>query len=461
MRNHFSIILVAALLFSSCKHKNCDLLIQNATILDVVKGTELTNHSIAIAEGRIIQISQSPLNYIADSIILAEGKLLTPSFIDTHIHPISEFADGNYDLVPDAFPEDSLTYYRQVLTDGYLPDGTTTALMMGHPDTWTDDFLSWSKNSLPDQLDVFTCGGALATEDGHTYPGHHRVLNPEVAKQKIIEYHFKGLNHLKLYWRLRPPEFQSIQNTADSLGMKMFAHSGGFFDPTQLNIFQAIDMGIRNFEHIAILPCSVFDHQDWEVIHEAYQNNFAGVEGDPNQLSLIYILETFKHAEENKKDEFLHLIDTMATTQCDISTTIGWVYKTYHETFFAPPKIKGLNEAQFERCHYNFSILMDYLNLIHQKNIPIRIGSDTNPGGKMVLLELMLMVEYGMSAEEAIKIATYNGARALGIEKDVGTIDVGKKANLILWNESPMTNFKNFTLGKSIIKDGIIYNPQH
>ena len=456
--NKIHYFLLVILLFGSCKIKvEYDLIITNVNILDVRSGDILIDQTLCIKDGRFQTLTSSNQNLKSKQTIDAKGKLITPSFIDTHIHPISEFADGNYDIVPDTIPTDSIEYYRTNLTDGYLPDGTSTVLMMGHPDSWTSEFLKWNKDPKPTHVDVYTCGGALATEDGHTYKGHHRVLNPAVAKQKIIEYHDKGIQHLKLYWRLKEPEFKSIQHTADSLNMKMFAHSGGFFDPSQLNVFQAMDMGIRSFEHIAILPCSVFDSKDWEIIHEQYQTHFKDAEGDPNQLSLLYILETFKHVEENKKEAFVDLIDQMAEKKCNISTTIGWVYKTYHETFFAPAKVSGLSPDQFQRCQKNFEIIMKYLNMIHQKGMPIRIGSDTNPGGKIVLLELMLMVQYGMPAEDAIKIATINGAEALGLEDEIGSIEEGKKANFIIWKKNPIDDYKNFIGEKIIVKEGVVF----
>lgn len=436
---------------SDIKH---DLIILNATLLDVENGKQIEHQNLAISNGIIQTISSKKSNLKASKTIDAGGKLITPGLIDVHIHPISKFADGEYDLVPDTFPRDSLSYYRALLTEDYINEGVTTVLMMGHPDSWTNDFLEWSMHPDSNHIDVYTCGGALATEDGHTYPGHLRVLDPKKAKEKIIEYHKKGIKHLKLYWRLRAPEFQAIQQTADSLGMKMFAHSGGFFDPTQMTIGEAMELGVRSFEHIAILPCSVFENEDWAIIHQEYQSNFSGLEGAPDQLSLIYILETFKYAEENKKQELIQLIDTMAMKGCDISTTIGWVYKTYHETFFGPAKIMNLSPEQFKRCDDNFAILMEYVNHIHSKNIPIRIASDTSPGGKIVLLEMLLLIEYGMDPEEVFKIATINGAKAMGIENKTGSLTPEKKANLIIWENNPIHDPNHLTGQKMILKDG-------
>ena len=442
-------------IFIQCKTSpHYDVVLTNATILDVTNGNQLHGKTIGVSDGMIQKIADGRLEGMQT--IDVKNRLITPTFIDAHIHPISEFSDGDYDVVPDTIPQDSSEYYRSLISDAYLQYGTSTVLMMGHPDAWTDEFLAWSAHPTVDHVDVYTCGGALATEDGHTYPGHLRVLNPEIAKQQIIEYHNKGLKHLKLYWRLKQPEFDAIVRTADSLDIKTFSHAGGFFDPTQLTIAQAIELGVKDFEHIAILPCSVFDNNDWAIIHEEYQNNFREVEGEPDQVSLLYILETFRHVEKLKKDKLIQLIDKMAKEECSISTTIGWIYKTYHETFFAPAKIQ-LNEEQYARCHENFALFMDYVNLIHQKGIPIRIGTDTKPGGKLVLLEIMLMVEYGMPIEEALKIATINGANALGLSNTLGTIEENKQANFIIWDKNPLEDVQNILAEKVIFKEGKEY----
>ena len=65
----------------------------------------------------------------------------------------------------------------------------------------------------------------------------------------------------------------------------------------------------------------------------------------------------------------------------------------------------------------------------------------------------------GMTVEEAYQSATYNGAKALGIEQDVGSIEVGKKADLIIWKLDSLLDIpyyvSNHPIGK-VIKNGKI-----
>jgi len=452
-------ILIALFLFGSCNQiETFDLIIHDSKLLNVKTGDLLKGISIGVKDGVFKKISKDRIVGESKEYVDANGRLVTPTFIDTHIHPVSEFSDGNYDIVSDTIPVDSIDFYRQNLTDGYLPFGTTTVLMMGHPDTWTDEFLKWTEHPTNGHVDVYTCGGALATMDENTYKGHYRLENPEAATNKVTEYYKKGIRHLKLYWRLKEPELEAIQKVADSLNMIMYSHAGGFFDPTQLTVHQLLDRGIRNFEHISILPCSVFDNLDWENIHSEYQKYFGKLEGEGKHLSLLYILETFRYAEENRKLEMVNLIDTLSNVNATISTTIGWIYKTYHDTFFGSAKVSTLSEEQFQRCEENFAILMSYVKAIHKKDIAIRIGSDTAPGGQIVLLEMMLLNQFGISIRDSFKIATINGAEALGIDDLVGSVELNKQANFIIWDESPIENRINLIKGMNIYKDGIKYN---
>lgn len=457
MRNLTLLLFLSFLMLDCQTPEKYDLIIKNASVLNIQSGAVNEGQTICINEDQIISIVSSSQSVTGDSIIDAADKLVTPSFIDTHVHPISEFADGDYSMVPDTLPIDSLNDYRQLLTDAFLPQGVTTILMMGHPDGWTDSFLEWTKQSKADQIDVFTCGGALATEDGNPYKGHLRLKDSLEARDRILDYYDRGIRHLKLYWRLQEPEFKAVLETSDSLGMINFGHVGGFLDPSQINIFQTLELGLKNYEHIAILPCNVFDDKDWEQFQVQYQNHFGNVEG--KDAVIIYILETFRYADEHRKDEFLSLIAAMSEKDCSISTTIGWLYKAYHPTFFSEPQISELSKEQFQRCEENYQILMDYTKRLHEAAIEIRIGTDTKDGGKLLLQEIRLLAEYGMPVVESLKIASFNGAKAMGIEEDLGSIEEGKKANLLIWNQNPLENSAHLFSEKTIIKDGILYRP--
>ena len=68
--------------------------------------------------------------------------------------------------------------------------------------------------------------------------------------------------------------------------------------------------------------------------------------------------------------------------------------------------------------------------------------------------ELEILVEAGISPLEVIKIATRNGAQALGIEEDVGTIESGKQADMVILSDNPINEISNTKKIEAVINNG-------
>ena len=68
--------------------------------------------------------------------------------------------------------------------------------------------------------------------------------------------------------------------------------------------------------------------------------------------------------------------------------------------------------------------------------------------------ELELLVEAGIPPLEVIKIATRNGAQALGIEEDVGTVEPAKQADMIILSDNPLDDISNIKKIEAVINNG-------
>lgn len=441
---------ILVLLFSCSDNIRYDLVIKNATVLNVETGQKKEKQNILIKDGKILKITGQQ-NFNAQKEIDAKGKLVTPGFIDTHIHPTDVF--GDYKDAPLYIPKDSVNHYRKKLSKEYLPYGVTTALMMGHPESWLDDIIGWNDNN---QLytDFLTCGGALISkEEREPYIGHFTVEGESRAKEKVIEYYNKGLRHIKVYHRLREPEFSVIIKTADSLNMKVYGHIGDF-DPTRLSIRQTLEKGLKNYEHIATFPYSIIrTENEWEKFDSHFESLFG--RADTIEKVLMMFLEAFRYIDENKSEEADQLIQLLAQNNTTFSTTLGFIHQQLRPSHYFPSLENSLSKEQIQRSEENFGIMIRYLKKIADAGISIRIATDAKYGGKVLLTELKILSEYGFSTENIFKIATLNGAQALGLEKEIGTVEKNKTANLIIWEKSPFDNPENFFSEKIIIKNGI------
>lgn len=93
-------------------------------------------------------------------------------------------------------------------------------------------------------------------------------------------------------------------------------------------------------------------------------------------------------------------------------------------------------------------------------DIPVALASDYNPGstpsGNMNFVVALACIKLKMTPEEAINAATLNGAFALELEKDFGSIEIGKKANLILTKKIPSIGYIPYAFGSNHIDEVII-----
>jgi imidazolonepropionase-like amidohydrolase len=120
-----------------------------------------------------------------------------------------------------------------------------------------------------------------------------------------------------------------------------------------------------------------------------------------------------------------------------------------------------LDNTAFTRSH--LATARANLKRVFDAGVPVVMGTDTGFFGVMMgvasHLELALMVEAGLTPRAALDAATINAARMLGHEKDAGSIDAGKQADLLLLDANPLDDIHNVTRIFRVVKGGIVYEP--
>jgi imidazolonepropionase-like amidohydrolase len=110
------------------------------------------------------------------------------------------------------------------------------------------------------------------------------------------------------------------------------------------------------------------------------------------------------------------------------------------------------------------AVAMANLRMLWAADIPVVMGTDAgNIGtlhGPSVFREMAYMQAAGLSPLEVLRTATTQGARALRMEKDLGDIEPGRLADLVILRADPLEDVKNLATAHRVIKDGVVYDPE-
>jgi len=116
-----------------------------------------------------------------------------------------------------------------------------------------------------------------------------------------------------------------------------------------------------------------------------------------------------------------------------------------------PSPIADLIERMFKKE-------LAIIGALHKAGVTIVAGTDQAVPGHSLHREIELYVQAGFSPMEAIQAATIVPARVMGLEKSLGTIEVGKRADVIIINGDPIEDIRNTRNVEKVISNGIMYD---
>ncbi len=438
------------------------LAVLHADVFDSRTGNVLTDRNVIVRRGRITAVNPGSVKPPgALRTIDAGGRLLTPGFIDGHHHTAMVLADSilatggpvvNLTMAPD-----SIAAYRRRWARAYLPYGVTSVRAAGDDERDLPMLIDWM-HPVYWAPDFYPCGGALVSnEEGRVpHPGHTVVASPEAAAAKVREYHDLGFRFVKLHWRLREPEFTAAIRQALALDMIPFAH----IDFNVFSISKALDLGLQDVEHAYTLIKDVMPPEEQEAVWEREVKPLAG--GSRNGLFFAQTMGYYAHLGADDA-EMNALIKRLAGSGCSVTPTLHVFGRLYGFTWFAPPPagpfddLSGYSDALMSQGRQGFRVLLAYVKRMYDEGVRLNLGTDTAEPGKSALSDMLLLHEAGIPMSGVLQIATWNTATTMAIQDSVGAVEPGMKADLVLFDKSPLEDPRNLLAGKTVIKDGVLY----
>jgi len=141
----------------------------------------------------------------------------------------------------------------------------------------------------------------------------------------------------------------------------------------------------------------------------------------------------------------------------------GIVPPEIYERFKSPAGVEAFYKSVPKLTQEQMGFIKYNLQKVRDAGILIVAGTDGGgssvPVGASSQTELVLLVEDGLKPEEALRAATINAARMIGREKEQGTIEAGKLADLVILDADPLADIRNIRRINRVIKSGVIYDP--
>ncbi|HEX8845025.1 MAG TPA: amidohydrolase [Pyrinomonadaceae bacterium] len=370
-----------------------ETLIRNATVLTISHGT-LQNTDVLLRNGKIAAVGQNLKASAAARVIDATGKFVMPGIIDCHSHSML-----------DAVNEGSLSITSMVRTRDVLNPTDVDLYRELAGGTTTLNLLHGSANAI----------GGLNT-----------VVKIKYGRP-MEEFIFPGA----------PPgiKFALGENPKRS----------NFQSQTQPRRYPATRMGVEEVIREAFTRARDYKAgwDEYRAAQKRGEKNLIPPRRDLQLEPLVEILEgkRFVHSHCYRADEILMLIG--------IANEFGFKIRTFQHTLEGYKVAREIAEhgagasifadfwgykiEAYDAIPYNAAILTRF-------GVNVSLNSDSDERARRLNIEAAKMVRYGdMTEEEALKMITMNPAWQLGIQDRVGSIDVGKDADVVIWTGHPLS----------------------
>jgi imidazolonepropionase-like amidohydrolase len=416
-------------------------ILTNATIIDGTGRDPQPNMTVVIDGGRIIRIVPGKIVVRQGAIqIDMTGKYLMPSIIDCHTHVgnLKGATTSGDNYTPD-------NVRRQLLK--FQDFGVATILSMGTEQPIGVAIRDSSKAGLIPGATLYSAiygfgvKGAMPPESAgftHIYrpttPAEATEmvrqlapLHPDVVKMWVDDFY----GQYKQEQIMRPEIYTAIIKEAHAHGIRAAAHLYHLSDAHRL-----VDAGLDIMAH------SIRDAEiDDSLVVEMKRRHIAYIP----TLSL----DEFAFAYE---DDPVWLSDprfkaSLEPGVYDMITSAAYKDKISKSTVTPQEKMA-------------LPIALKNLLTLYRAGIFVALGTDAGASpiraqGFSEHMEMALMVRAGLTPLEAIRIATLNGARLLGIDADQGSLEKGKKADFIVLDKDPLKDIHNTLSIDAVWKDGI------
>jgi imidazolonepropionase-like amidohydrolase len=392
---------------------------------------------IAIVGGRLIDGTGKPAIENA-VVILQDGKIAAAGpASSTPVPEGAQVVDAHGKSVLPGLWEMHAHFEQVEWGPIYLATGVTTARDVGNEREFivaARDAIAAGRGIGPRLVMAGVVDGS-----GPFSLGVIRVDTPEQAREQVQKYKAAGFQQIKIYSSVKPDILKVVTAEAHRLGMTVTGHI-----PFGMNAIQGIEDGMDQINHVEYLTPLMVDPKSQTIDPDA-----------PNVKRVIKLLLEHHIVVDPTlalMEVIFHPLDHPISAFEPGILRVAPELREGLETIGTPP-------PKAEQAAATFRAMEATVRVLHQAGVPIVAGTDQTVPGFSLDREIELHVQSGFTPMEAIQSATLVAARAMGMEKDSGTIEPGKRADVILVDGNPLENISDIRKVSTVFAGGRMYQP--
>jgi imidazolonepropionase-like amidohydrolase len=400
---------------------------ENVNLVPMVSAQVIASQTVIVRDGTIETIGDHDrVNIPEDALVIdGSGQYLMPGLVDMHVHIQYE-----NDMI--------LLVANGVTSVRNMWGNSGKALWLGMPDQ-----LQLRQQIQAGELlgpTIYTTGPVMEGKPAF-HPLAEVFASPESAAESVAWQEEQGYDFVKVYDHLSPETYQAILDTAGENGLPVVGHT-----PFAIGLEGVLTGGQETIEHLT----GYIDPDAAEyLIPEEQLEQYAKTTREAGVWNCVTLSVYPKTKVTNAEFERLQNQVGLRYVSPGSRLLMPLIYMmsskahTYQGEDY-PERISELNRQMVQ--------------VLHETGAGILLGTDSaqpyHIPGFSIHEELALLVDAGLSPFEALAASTRDAAKAMGKESDFGTVEAGKRADLLLLAHNPLADVSNLLQRSGVMLNG-------
>ena len=447
------LLLLSVTFLESCsKIIEGDLIITNVNIIDVKTGDINPNMDVVIEEDIITSIIPHKNNteYKSEYIIEGSDKYLIPGLWDMHTHTWWGYKD----------------FFPLLLANGI----TGIREMFGDMETVKKIRIEIASDSIAGPI-IISAGDII---DGHppTHEGCDIAKTPEEGREIVKKQKADGADFIKVYDNLKREVYFAIADECEKQNMVLAGHI-----PHKISLEEALNANHASIEHFygileyctdtkRLFQMDSLRNKRYNYVEHYNRTDFINKTYDKKKekgvIALLsnnnaWVCPTFTVHKGFLRQYDYYYEDARIDYMPEYAMS-GWRWITESDSILSEE-----NSLMFNADKTNYELMLSLIQPLQESGVNFLAGSDyanpyTYPGFSLHEEMEIMVEEAGMSTFSVLQTATINPAIFLKKENEMGSVEVGKLANLVLLNKNPLEDIKNTKTVDAVILKGKYLN---